>query len=145
MRRLRLPISSVTLLAYLLTCRLAGASVLCIGAEGHISIEAFGASCCGPEGAEAGERGQAQFTSGPSADGMDDAHCGSCVDIPLGSARFVCTVTPRPKRMPQPHVPSFADGAPAALQHDFTFLLSLTPSMPGGASIAHLRTVVLRC
>jgi hypothetical protein len=64
-------------------------NVLCIGADGHISLEQAASPCCGdPAAAAPREKTAAAFRPLPFLARED---CGDCVDIPLATASTLAT------------------------------------------------------
>lgn len=71
--------AALVLFAYVLTCGAGGSWVLCFGADGHVTLEAAGATCCLNERSSAMNLLES-CTTLEAASG-----CGACTDIPLVS------------------------------------------------------------
>jgi len=132
--------------SFLVVASLAKSSVLCLGADGHASIEAVGALCCSTERASAnGDEAALRFASSPVALSFGTS-CGSCVDIPLSTISIVAACS----RVAPPELSFLA--SPCLLAWCFYSLpLPLSSahlpsrSLAGlGAGLSRLRTVVLR-
>lgn len=132
--------SSVLLL---LMAGLARSSVLCLGADGHASIEPVGAECCGI--VETSNRAGSAPRYNLTAQSLGTS-CGSCLDIPLATSTFLAPGS-RQSTCEQPLLASW--GIPTGC---FVCLLPLvaparhTTPLPevAGAALSHRRTVVLR-
>jgi hypothetical protein len=114
------------------------AAILCVSPDGHVSLEAKGAPCCGP-----GE-GSAVPVETAVAMAASIGGCGDCTDIPLGDADASASVPAESKHAaPAPSaVLVYAPAAPSADTRGAR-LASSEPAPERGA-LSHIRSVVLR-
>jgi hypothetical protein len=128
---------------YAATGGLGGSWVLCIGADGHISVEAEGARCCQANGGILEGCTEAWRTEGLTFPG-----CNPCTDIPLvmGSTEQPAAQAPQAQGTTETFLCLLPVVGPVvALPRCHSSLGVIGRSTPGGGMLTHLRTVVLRC
>ena len=130
MQRNRLRIT-FTLISYLLSGGIGGSGTLCIGADGHVEIEAADTGCCSAEN---------------SSIPIEEDPCGACWDIPLlhehipssGTKAHFSSLTPfAPPAFCSLPVRDSDSSTPAQRQIDRI--------SPGEISSAHLQCTILLC
>jgi hypothetical protein len=116
------------------------AAILCVSPDGHVSLEARGAPCCG---SEAGE-GSAAPRAAAVAAAASIAGCGDCTDIPLGDAMASASVPVEPKAaVAAPScVLAYAPAAPPA--DGAAGLIAPGSPAPERGSLSHIRSIILR-
>lgn len=154
MNSVRQVATAVAILAYALTASANGSWVLCLGGDGHITVEPDAARCCWNVTATqartstSGWRLESPNVPGCTVPSYTAPGCGPCTDIPLlfGSTDPIARETTpagagAQKLYSQPSVHCPAVNAAAAS------LASLHGALTarGGGALARLRTFVLRC
>jgi hypothetical protein len=133
----------MALLFALHTSGLGEGAILCVSPDGHVSLEAKGAPCCGPQGEEEMSPGAAVAVIPGSTANL--AGCGNCTDIPLAGAERSASTPVETK--------PFAPGSPAVLPAAPAFSDAIAgcgdrvaPEEPtcGRGPWSHIRSVILR-
>lgn len=136
----------LTLLAALATGGVSGGPwVLCIAANGHVSLEAEGARCC-----QVKARGSREPGIAAPAQRAFFPDCDPCIDIPLLVGISADKTSPlTPASQPFSGTVFFAATLPlaglAGLCESPALLARPPEPLPAAGALSHLRTVVLRC
>ena len=117
-------------------------AILCVSPDGHVSLEAAGAPCCGTQaGEEARPATALAVTLGSTA---NIAGCGDCTDIPLAGVERSAS-TPAETKSFAPAGPGLflapvfgADPVPCGDR------LAPSEPAPGRGPWSHIRSVILR-
>lgn len=142
MRLSRRLTAALVMSSFLLTSMTGISWVLCFGSDGHVTVEAAGSTCCrdgnvNNDGCEPA----ASFLTASRAMGV----CGMCTDIPLFAAETIRLDSLKLQAKHATDVAMWALGEPAIY-----LTVTLAPKQSDhilrcDGTLAHLRTVVLRC
>jgi hypothetical protein len=134
--------ATIALLFALHASGLGEGAILCVSSEGHVSLEAKGAPCCGPQGEEGAAMPATAFavTLGTAS----IAGCGDCTDIPLAGVERSAS-TPAETKSFAPAGPGLflalvfgADRVPHGNR------LAPSEPAPGRGPWSHIWSVILR-
>ena len=125
------------------TSGLCEGAVLCVSSDGHVSLEAKGAPCCGPKAGEGAP--SATSLTAAVAHTASLAGCGDCTDIPLAGIERSAS-TPAEAKSFAPDGPGFLPGTPAIGAAAVKCGHRLAPNEPacGRGAWSHIRSVILR-
>ena len=149
MNRIHRAFATFLMLACTFAGSIDGSFVICLGADGHVSVEHASDGCCGAGLERDGQRpDRAVGTDGSHSRVATNApaSCGRCIDLPLVSgtgARFDLSKLSVPTR-------AAVSQLPPAMNLAFSSIWtarnqSRTTVDPASTALTHQRTVVLRC